>query len=228
LTLITANSRALIIGVSDLSRPMDKDYRVAILGAFDRHSIRSIKEVCNHLQEVGQFKSYQSTRRMLIRLAKEGLLTELPQRTDKNSVQYTKLVFKTNVKLIAYNQDVVSLGAYIHRLVNEQFPEIIDEQATIVIKHWMLESLASAYPDGYSGKRDVPDPNSLQKKLEGTLSMLKDMHSFLKNFLDSGVFTPVARSNIAKDFMKHYSQEHVVIVEELWNTDDSRKRNRDD
>jgi hypothetical protein len=199
-----------------LARPVNTEYRSAILGAFDRHTIRSIKEINNHLKLTGEFKSYHSTRRILVSLCKEGLLSELPSRADKNAIQYTKLVFNTSVVLVTYDKDLVDVGQYVHRLVNEQFPEAISPQASVAIKSWILDALASSYPNGYEGKRDIPDPDELKKRLETTLEMLKRMHVFIRDFLESGAFSPVARAHMAEDFAKQYAELHTAIVEKTW------------
>lgn len=199
-----------------MARPVSKEYRTAILGAFDRHTIRSIKEVNNHLISVGEFRSYQSTRRMLINLVKEGLLSELPNRLDKNTIQYTKLVFNSSVALVTLDGKLVTVDQFVRSLVSTEFPPVISPEAGEAIKKWMLDVLASAHEQGFADKRDIPDPDSLKKRLTQTLQMLQETHRFLKNFMESGAFSPVARGHLADEFVKQYPELHAALVEETW------------
>lgn len=199
-----------------MARPVSKDYRTAILGAFDRHSIRSIREINNHLKNVDEYRSYQSTRRMLITLCREGLLSELPSRADKNAIQYTKLVFNSSVGLVTYDKELVDIQRYVAELTGNKFPEVISPQAELAIKQWILDALASSYAKGYEGKRETPDPDYLKKRLEATQEMLKRMHIFINDFLESGVFSPVAREHLAMDFAKQYPELHAAIVDKTW------------
>lgn len=199
-----------------MARPVSKEYRAAILGAFDRHTIRSIKEVNNHLHNVGEFVSYQSTRRMLKTLVAEGLLSELPSRLDKNTLQYTKLVFNSSVALVTLDGKLVNVSQFAQSLVKQEFPAVISQEAGEAIKKWMLDVLASSYEQGFADKRDIPDPDSLKKRLTKTLDMLQEMHRFVKNFMESGAFSPVARGHLADEFVKQYPELHAALVEETW------------
>jgi len=199
-----------------LARPVDTDYRTDILGAFNRHTIRSLGEINNYLKEQGTYKSYQSTRRMLDKLCGEKLLTKLPRRGEKNSVLYSKLVFNQDAHLVGRDGYVVTTQEFIDELLSKEFPQVIDKQISTVIKHWMLDSMASSHIDGYTGKRDYPDERLLKKKLEGTLRMLAEMHAYLKGFLDSGIYSPVAREIMAEEFRDKLAAYHVAIVEETW------------
>lgn len=199
-----------------MARPVDTDYRSAILGAFDRHSIRSLGEINNYLKEVNEYKSYQSTRRMLDRLCNEKLLTKLPRRGDKNSVFYSKLVFNQSAKFIGRDGYVVTTKQYLDELMNKELPRVIDPSVANVIKHWMMDSMASSHPDGYTGKRDYPNEHQLKKKLESTLRMLSETHAYIKNFLESGVYTSVAREIMASEFQGELAEYHISIVEESW------------
>jgi hypothetical protein len=154
---------------------------------------------------------------MLSKMAKEGLLSELPQRGDKNSVQYSKLLFHTNAQFINHEGEVISLKDFIALMMaGEGFPEIIDKQAALVIRYWMLDILGSVYPEPYQGKRDIPDPEQLKKKLESTLEMTKKFHMLIKNFLESGVLTPVARDGLVQEFKTNAAMEHAAIVDKSW------------
>lgn len=199
-----------------MARPPNKDYRAAILGAFDRHTIRNIKEINNYLKEVDQFTSYASTRRMLIRLCNEGLLSELPGRGNKNAIQYTKLILNQSIALVTFNKQLVETKRFIDELIPTKFPEVIHPQAEQAIKQWMLDTLASTYPQGYEDKRELPDPDSLKQKLETTLEMLKDVHQFIKGFLESGAFSPVARQYLSEDFRDELAEYHAAIVDNNW------------
>lgn len=202
-----------------MARPVDTEYRTAILGAFDRHTIRSLGEVNNYLKEVGEHKSYQSTRRTLDKLCEEKLLTKLPRRGDKNAALYSKLVFNQSAKFVNRAGYVVTTKEFLDELISTKFPPVVEEQAALVIKHWILDSLGSAYPEGYTGKRDYPEEEKLKRRLEGTLKMLRDMHGYIKGFLDSGAYTSVAREILAAEFKNELAPYHVSIVEENWHSD---------
>lgn len=200
-----------------MSKPANLDYRAAILGAFDRHTIRSLQEINEHLKGQEEYKSYQSTRRMLELMCKEGVLSQLPKRGPRNQVFYTKLIFNSNaVKLINPNGELVSLPLFLNALFDYEFPKVVDEKAAEAIKLWMLDALASVDPEKYVGKRDIPDYKELQRKLKKTLEMTGKLHAFIKNFLDSDVFSPVARSNLLLEFSEQAPIEHVMIVEKRY------------
>lgn len=201
-----------------MPKPSDLDYRAAILGAFDRHTIRSLQEINEYLKKSGEFKSYQSTRRMLGLMAKEGVISQLPKRGPRNQVFYSKLIFNDNaVKLVNHKGELVSLPLFLHTLFDYEFPSVVDAKAAEAIKLWMLDALASVDPEKYVGKRDIPDYKEIERKLKATLEMTGKLHAFIKNFLDSDVFSPVARSNLLLEFSEQAPIEHVMIVEKRWN-----------
>jgi hypothetical protein len=234
-----------------LSRPYNQDFRSAILNAFDRKPIASIKNVVSIITEtyaesdddldedikpdvkpnlfnstITEVKpfvpSYQSTRTMMQKMVKEGLLIELPKKGEKNTLYYTKSMFKNVVRFTTLDGNNVSLREFIHTLVDSsKDPMLIDPIALNTIKAWMLGSLGSTIPDAYTSKnKSVPPVDEYRRKLEIVLKLTKQFHAFVKQFLDSGAYSPVDREILAREFNSNCVEEHSVIVDGTWNNED--------
>lgn len=201
-----------------MARPRNTDYRSDILNAFDRNGgIGTVTNVNKHLKEVDKFQSIQSTRRMLIRMVREGLITELPKRGDKNQIFYIKANFKNVTRFANYTGDNVSLREFIHTLLNDVNPDVINPEGLTLIKTWMLDVLGSTIPVAYASKgRDTPKPEELKKRLENVLSMTRKFHAFLKTFVDSDIWSDTARERLAKEFNNSCVEEHAGIVDRVW------------
>lgn len=199
-----------------MARPRNKDYRSAILGGFDSKPISTIKDINNTLKEFNPNQNYQSTRRMLSKMVKEGLIVELPKRGDKNQIFYTKAIFKNVTRFQTYEEENVSLREFIHTIL-ETNPELIDSAVMDVIRTWMLDILGSTIPEAYKGKnRKVPDQWALKKSLEATLNMTRKFHALIKTFVDSDIWTDAARERLAKEFEANCIEEHAFIVDRAW------------
>ncbi|MGS2592224.1 hypothetical protein [Streptomyces hebeiensis] len=218
----------------NLSRPLNTELRSAILGAFDQTPVGTVQNVISHLKELNLkqeedntfFKlekktklntNYHTIRRVMVSMVKEGLLSELPKRGDRNQVYYTKAIFKNTNRLTDYSGNNVSLREFIHTLIDEVNPELINPSAMDVLKIWMLDSLGASIPGAYKSKnREVPKPEELRKKLEATLSMTRTFHAFIKAFLDSDIWSPVAQERLEREFKASCVEEHTAIVDKAW------------
>jgi len=209
---LTNANQATGSGELILSKPIDVEYRAAILGAFDSYTLRTVKEINNHLQNMGEFKSYRSTLRMLDKLVNEGVLSKLPRRGDKHALVFSKLVFNHNVvHLSNANQELLELGSFIQYVMDWDSDGMLSKGAQNALKVWILDTLASAVPEAFEDKRDIPDPNHIKRKLKGMLDMTGKLHGFIKSFLDSEVFSPVARDNLAQEFRESPETMNLLI-----------------
>jgi hypothetical protein len=199
-----------------MARPQDNEFRTALLGALDKKLLSSLGDINEHLKSVGQFKSYQSTRRMLIRMEQEGLVSKHPTRLQNNQVQYSKRVVSPHLVLRDLDGNIVDLARFIHSVFNAKFPEIVDPKATVAIKQWMFDYIVASDPKRYAGIRETPDRRQLKKKLQGTLLMLQDMHMFIKHFMDSDVHSPVAEAKLARELNECPNTQIELIVNQQW------------
>lgn len=206
-----------------MARPVNKGLRSAILSVFDAKPVVTVKDVYKELTKPNSTDvqtnqiSEQSARRMMSKMVKEGLITEIPKRGDKNQVFFTKAVFKNTTRFTSYDGSNVSLKEFIHTLTDDVKPELIDSNAMSVIKVWMLDSMAASIPVAYSSKnREVPNRDALKEKLEATLSMTRKFHAFLKSFVDSDVWDESAIERLAKEFNSTCVEEHAFIVDKAW------------
>lgn len=207
-----------------MSRPVRRELRTAILDGLDKKPISTVKDVISHLKETNQYQSDQSTRRMLIKMCREGLVYELPKRGDKGTIFYTKHMFNKHLRLITANGENVTLRGFIHELLENTSPDILSDSAMKAIKVWMLDSLGSTIPVAYSSKsREVPDEFVLKGKLEETAAMLSYWHKFVTNFLNADIWSEFAREKLAEDFNSNCVEEHAIIVDRSWmeNADDA-------
>ncbi|MFE1145213.1 hypothetical protein [Streptomyces rochei] len=195
-----------------MPKPVDVEYRAAILGAFDNYTIRSIAEINNHLKSVGEFKSYRSTLRMLHKLNDEGLVNKLPSRGHKGTIFYTKMVLnQSTARLVSPDKDLLSLGQFITTVMDWDSDGLLSQGAENALKVWMLDTLASVVPEAFEDKRDIPDPNDIRRKLKKMLDMTGKLHGFIKGFLDSESFSPVARNNLAQEFRESPETLNLLI-----------------
>lgn len=208
-----------------MARPYNKDFRADILGAFDAQPIQTITQVVNYLGNIADNEntedklkpSYQSTRNMMRKMVKEGLLTELPKRGDKNQSYFAKAIFKNVTRFASYEGDNVSLKEFIHTLITDVNPELVDSNAMKAIKVWMLDILGASVPESYADKnRAVPNPEQLYKKLNELLAQTRQFHAFVKSFVDADIFSPVAQERLATEFKSTCVDEHAVIVDRAW------------
>lgn len=192
-----------------MARPVDKLYRTAILNAFDTKLQLTIKEVHEHLVSVNMARTYQSTRRMLFKMAKEGLISELPRR-DGHILVYTKLLANNHLRFVNYNGETVSLLKYIDDLVNTTFSPIFSEHIQKRIKSAILDYLAGHYEEPYSSKgRESPDINEMKRALEEVLSGTRLMHMLIKQLLDA----PVDKERLILEFKTSCAEQHAAIVD---------------
>jgi hypothetical protein len=150
-------------------------------------------------------------------MVREGLLIEIPKRGEKNQIFYTKAVFSNITRFMDYEGNNVALHEFIQELVESTNPRIIEPSAMKAIKLWMLDVLGSSIPVAYSDKsRKIPDHEQLKKKLEEVLTMTRQFHAFIKAFVDSDVWSDVARERLAKEFDETLKQVHAGIVDRVW------------
>lgn len=202
-----------------MARPQNSERRTAILEAFDKQPICSIKDIMNMVPEEHR-TSYQSTRKMILKMESEGLLSALPERGDNNQTYYVKSIFKAITRFVDYEGNNVSLKEFVHKLMGLE-SELVDSNAMMVIKSWMLDVLASSIPVAYSAKkREIPDDEELIKKLNAVLAQTRQLHMFIKSFMDADIWSPVARERLAKEFHSTCVEEHVLIVDRGWLEDE--------
>jgi len=196
-----------------MPKPVDVEYRAAILGAFDSFTLRTVKEINNYLQSVGEFKSYRSTLRMLDKLVSEGVINKLPRRGDKNTIIYSKMMFNQNtVRLVNDKQELLALGSFLQFVMDWTTNGLLSDGAERALKVWMLDTLASAVTHAFENRRSIPDPNYTRRKLKGMLDMTGKLHGFIKSFLDSEVFSPVARDNLLQEFQSSPELLNLLIM----------------
>lgn len=199
-----------------MARPRNKEYRKAILDALDKKFASSLKDINEHLREVNQYVSYASTRRMLIKMASEGLVAELPKRRDKNEVLFTKGAVDPYVRLTTFGGDLVNLSEFITDTYSQELG-LLDPDVRIKLKALMFDYLVSARPDLYKGVREVPNKDEIKKKLQYTLEYIQQLHRFIKTFLQSDIHSPVARSKVARELETVCTDKQVeILVREWW------------
>lgn len=199
-----------------MARPRDNEYRAAILGALDKKFTSTIGDVNEHLKEVMQFKSYSSTRRMLLKMVTENLVTIHPQRLDKNEMVFIKGLVSPHLILTDSNGEKVELSQFIGNVFNAELPPVIDKKAAIALKSWMFNYLLSADPELFKGVRETPNRKELKAKLEGTLEMLGSVHAFIRHFLDSDLHSPVAEQKLMRELQRLPSTQLNNLVTEKW------------
>lgn len=201
-----------------MARPLKHDARTDILDGLDRKPISSVNDICDYLKEIKKFHSEQATRRMLMRMCNEGLITELPTRGNHNKVLYTKMLMPNVARLVSPNGKDLTLRAFIHELVNYEDPDsILSPSALTAIRAWMLDVLGSSVPKAYEAKaRPVPDEYELRSRLLEVQSMLSSYHKFISQFLKADIWSEYARENLAKEFNTNCVEEHAVIVDRAW------------
>lgn len=207
-----------------MAKPYERNHRSDILNAFNSTAVATVSDIVTIINSSPEVTSesvsptsYQSTRRMMLKMVKEGTVTELPKRGEKNQRYYTKTFFKDTTRLINYEGDNVSLREFIHSLVDDVSPEIVNPEALKVIKYWMLSTLGASDPVAYAAKnKETPNVDAMRKQLEATLAMTGKFHRFLKSYLDSDVWSPVARERLLKEFKASCVEELTVIVDNTW------------
>lgn len=198
-----------------MARPTNKEYRAIILGAFDTHMHRTLREVNDYLDSQRQFISNQSTRRMLNKMVSEGLLIEL-QRTEKNAIVYTKAFFNPMRKFATLEGELVGLKEFI-TLVSQLDSNVIDKKALTMVKGLMLNCLASTHPEPYTAKGRSPvAKEDVKRNLTVLLGALSTWHSFIKNFLDAKIWDDFNREMIGREFKGSLIMEHAAIVDGTW------------
>lgn len=197
-------------------RPTNKQYREIILGAFDAHTHRTIKEVNEYLRERNAYVSEQSTRRMLTKMLSEGLLIDLGRRGDKNAVIYTKAIFNQHRFYPTLNGSPVQLPEFVSS-VSQLDSKLIDTAALNYVKRLILDSLASAYPEPYIAKGKSPVAKELVvRELTVVLDQLAQWHNFIKSFLEAKVWEDYQRDSLANEFKTKYPVIHALIVDKAW------------
>lgn len=207
-----------------MARPLDKEYRAALLGALDQKLLVSMSEINAYLKQNNQFRSNHSSRRMLLKMVGEGLVFLHPQRLEKNELVFTKAVVSQQLTLKDLDGNIVDLSHFIANLYSEQFPEIVDSQAAIVIKHWMFDYLVGSDPMLFKGVREAPNRAQLKKHLQGTLQMLQNTHAFIKHFMDADIHSPVAESKIARELKECPPKQIEYLVTQKWLDDGNRPK----
>lgn len=197
-------------------RPTNKQYREIILGAFDTHTHRTIKEVNEYLRERNAYVSEQSTRRMLTKMLSEGLLIDLGRRGDKNAVIYTKAIFNQHRFYPTLNGSPVQLPEFVSH-VSQLDSKLVAFEALVYIKRLMLDSLASTYPEPYLAKGKSPVAKELViRELNTVLDQLAHWHNFIKSFLETKVWEDYQRDSLANEFKTQYPVIHALIVDRAW------------
>ena len=194
-----------------MARPVNKDYRAEILNAFDNQLMLTIKEVQTHLNDNGfPEASYQSTRRFLIKMAKEGLIGELPRRAGHILV-YTKLLANGHLRFFNYDGEMVSLLKFIDDLVNAtEFSPIFSDYIQKRIKSAILDYLAGHHDGPYKSKnREAPDVRQMEKALREVVEGTRQMHLFISRFLQ----TPVDKERLILEFKTTCAEQHAAIVD---------------
>lgn len=195
-----------------MAKPKNSERRTAILGAFDKQPICSIRDIMKYVPDI----KYQALRLTVIAMAEEGLLTELPGRGDRNTRYFTKAIFKNITRFSDYSGNPVSLKEFIHGVTTLE-SQLIDASAMKAIKVWMLDVLGSVKPEPYTSKNhSVPNDEELIKRLNVVLQELSKMHAFIKSFTLADIHSPVARERLAREFDSTCFEEHVVIVDRGW------------
>lgn len=192
-----------------MARPVDKLYRTAILNAFDTQLQMTIAEVHQYLESINMDRTYQSTRRMLIKMSKEGLINELPRR-DGHILVYSKLLANNHLRFINYKGETVSLLKFIDDLTSTTFSPIFSEHIQKRIKSAILDYLAGHYPEPYSSKgREAPNVNEMLSALNEVLDGTRLMHMFIKQLLQ----TPVDQERLTLEFKTSCAEQHAAIVD---------------
>lgn len=192
-----------------MAKPVDKEYRAAILNAFDTKLQLTVKEVYEYLVSVGMAKDMQSTRRMLVKMTREGLVQELP-RINNHVRVYTKLMANSHLRLINYDGETVSLLKFLAELNDVTFSPIFSDNVQRKIKSAICDYLAGQFPEPYEAKnREVPDVQRMEKALQEVVEGTRLMHMFIKRFLD----TPVDKSKLVLEFKTTCAEQHAAIVD---------------
>lgn len=205
-----------------MPKPYSRDYKPDILAALDEKPVNTIKGIERFVnRDENKIPiSYQSVRRKVLRMAKEGLLVELPNRGEHGQIFYTKAIFRNVTRFANYDGNNVSLREFTHTLMGDEKPafgELLNPKALLAIKSWMLDVLASVDEEAYEDKnRNVPDHEKLKSKLEVTAQLTRQLHAFLKSFIDADVWSPVARERLLKEFKSACVEEHAAMVDKSW------------
>lgn len=220
-----------------LTKTPNEALRTAILSAFDQSPICTIIHVVNHIQAIDEkyelFSlesyartntssiSYRSTRRTMQSMVREGLLTEIPQRGNKNQIFFTKAMFKNATRFVDLDGNTISLREFIYKLTDNAYDlPLIEPNAMNVIKAWMLAVLGSSIPDAYTAKgKPVPPVAEYRQKLREVQIMTKKFHMLISEFLKADVWTPVAKETLAREFNSNCVEEHSIIVDGSWMKD---------
>jgi len=200
-----------------MARPRDNEYRTAILNALDMKFACSINDVNEYLKESNKFKSYASTRRMLLKMVSEGVINIHPKRHDKNAMYFMKGTVSPFVKMSSFNGDVVNISDFINSTYDLELDSFLNESVATGIKSLMFDYLVATRPDLFVGIRDIPDRKEIRRKLEKTLEYTQTLHRFIKSFLTADIHSPVARKNIARELETVCTDKQVeIIVREMW------------
>jgi hypothetical protein len=195
-----------------MTRPLRKDYRAAILGAFDNKLDVTLKDVTDHLKSVDAYISDNSARRMIHKMIREGLIVEIGK-GDKNKAIWTKAVFNKHTMFRGMDEQLISMRKFIHSVASLE-SKVISPEALSAIKTSILEILASSYPEPYAvrGSNAVPDHEALRRDLSTITTALAKWHLFIRNFLETDIWDDASRERLAKEFQSSYVEEHAAIV----------------
>lgn len=192
-----------------MARPINKEYRTEILNAFDKSLQLTIKEVHQHVTDAGYSVTYQATRRILQRMCKDGLISELPRRAG-HIVVYTKLLVNNHLRFVNYEGETVSLLKFIDDLTQTEFSPIFSEHIQKRIKSAILDYLAGHYEEPYKSKgREAPDVDEMKRALNEVLNGTRLMHMFIKQLLQ----TPVDQERLIREFKTSCAEQHAAIVD---------------
>lgn len=194
--------------------------RSEVLNILDTKLLVSMTEINEHLKSKGLFRSYQTSRRTLLKMVDEGLVFLHPQRQLKNSMMFTKAIVSPHLTLTNVKGEQVDLTRFIASLYELEMPPIISEQAAIAIRSWMFDYIVGSDPSRYKGIREAPNREELKKKLEGVMPMLSQLHAFIKHFISADIHSPVAKSKLARELNNCPDKQIEFIVTRRWMEND--------
>src|SRR5688500_9886119 len=122
-----------------MARPVNKEHRTQILNALDKKFANTIKDV-----QESTGNTYQSTRRMLLTMVREGTVVMLPQRGDNNEMLFTKGTASPFVVMTTYEGDPANLSEFISNTYASDLSPLVGDEARLAIKKWMFDYLVSA------------------------------------------------------------------------------------
>lgn len=176
---------------------------------------RTVTEVNDYLKDIKRYVSDQSTRRMLAKMVKEGLLVEIG-RGEKNAIIYTKAVFNPHRYFSTLDSKVVQLTEFMHHVMTLD-SKLLAPNALVQIKRLLLDNLASTYPEPYENKNLPPvAKEDVRAALTNLMENLATWHSFIKNYLDAKIWEDFQRDSLAKEFKETYPKAHALIVDRAW------------